>query len=364
MRKRNARFFFVAALFSMNCAHHVEAQEGKKPSSGDAFSHVYMGADVGFSAGRCQVDYIMDEPFITGSDPETGVSPTYYEYQTGEVITSPVALPGEVINYQTEYALSVGDLVRARGNQLRLDVIAGGNVHVGHDILLGADAVLRYTPGVIEGFGYVSADIATDVIGDPVSCPSYYLSNLCNNMYRYPNSDSEPASFVYETQGFTEINIHNSWTVDFLLNMGYAVSPAVSLLLKAGVSLGFWDVDGAVNFQSTENLEWCNFAFMVFGGSQDPVFFHANHVFKYNPDPEEMNEDFSENSTFVGLVLAPTVQMKISQDVVAFLKIEFSLYENQDISFETENIGVVDLGMENVSTVSGLLGIVYTFGGK
>ncbi len=49
MRKKDARFLCVAALFSVSCAHHVEAQEGKKPSSGDAFSHVYMGAGVDFS---------------------------------------------------------------------------------------------------------------------------------------------------------------------------------------------------------------------------------------------------------------------------------------------------------------------------
>ncbi len=361
MRKRNAKFFFVAAIFSMSCMHHVEAQKERQKTvhAGDAFQHGYVGADVGFSTGRCRVEYVMDDVLTTGSDPEKGVSPTYYN-NDGVLVTPPVSLPGEVLNFQTEYTLGVGDFVGAMGDQCLLDLIVGYNAHVGHGILLGGDVVLRYTPSAISGFGYVNADILTKVIGESVASPAYTVSNVCNNVHRTVATDSRPSSFVYDTSGITQVDIYNSWNLDFLLNMGYAVSPVVSILLKAGVALGFWHVNGAVNFQSNARMFWSNHSLMTFGASP----FEADHYFDYSPVPEKVQGDFSQNSTFVGLVLAPTVQVKISQSVVAFLKIELSLYGNHEMSLDADSIGVVDMTMRNVNTVSGLMGIAYTFGGK
>lgn len=362
MRKKNAKFLFITVLFSVGYAGNITAQtEEKRQSAGDAFQNGYVGGDVGFSGSSCQVEYGIDETFTTESG---DVTPTYYN-MSQQPVTPPMSLAGEVLNFETQYAFNTGDFVSARGNQFRLDLIVGGNVHVGHDILLGGDILLRYTPGVISGFGGVSADITTDVIGPPVSVQDYTIGFFGNFVEHANRSQDIPCSFVYDTDGFTEVAIHNSWTVDFLLNVGYAFSPAVSFLLKAGLSLGFWRVDGSLDFSSTENLTWYNYTEMNPYPAPLETYFNAIHDFSYtSPNPEEVGEDFSENSTFTGLVLAPTVQMRISQGVIAFLKLELSLYGEKGFSFETENIGMVDMTVQKLNTVSGLVGIVYTLGGK
>ena len=357
MRKKNAKCLFVAALFSMSGTHDVSAEKQEvHRSAGDAFQHVYIGGDVGFSGSNCELDCVFDGYMETGKE---GVPATYYDV-TGAVVTPPVPFTGEVLDFQTKYFFDIGDFIGARGNQFRLDLVLGGNAHVGSDVLFGADVLMRYMPGTINGFGYIRADMVTDVSGAPASLQEYTLTDFSNCLIS--DTPHGPCSFLYDGSGFTEIAIHNSWTLDFLVNVGYALSPAVSFLFKAGVSLGFWRTGGVLNFSSTENMKWYNYSTMDMNAG---VTFPVTHAFEYaSEEPEEIEENFSQNSTFVGLVLAPTVQMRISQGVVAFLKIELSLYPKKELSFDIEDVGTLDMTVQNLNTVSGLVGIVYTFGGK
>lgn len=182
-----------------------------------------------------------------------------------------------------------------------------------------------------------------------------------------------PTSADFQTTGTFDVSIKNSWNFAFLAKFAYALNEKVMAGMKIGPVITTINASATLEGSTTDSLYLVN----SFGNTPTgTVVPPANLVIDYNnsdtPTSETLSATFSTSKTLTGLVVAPIVQFKLSDKVVAFVEARGSIFFQNTLvlpidstpDLGEDNPNAVEVSLGHLSSISGLVGISYKFGGS
>lgn len=332
-------FFFVAAFF---------LSEISMASSFFSGPYVSLYASAVFSGLKVCVSG-QNTSSIT-----TEVMPSFYD-KYGKPGVPPYSTQGEMLTFSTKTYWDKDPSASAWNVGFSPDMRCGYTFSLPYHFLCGIEAGAIFFVGKdLSCYSSVNAQAhETEVFSAPAlqGHIARIGARFMNNFSKYPKK--YPSYFEYDSTGTMDITMQHVFSASLTVHLGYEVEKHAAFLVKMGIICGARNTQGTVNFSPSHNVLWCNYISDVTYGSY-------SHLFRDSSSTDNTEESsFTITSFLTGLVVAPSLNIKVTPHVVFTGEVKLCLYPS--FAIEDEAFSITDLSVHEMNSLFCSIGISYLF---